>query len=321
MNTLGKKPVVRQVVIDEADAGQRLDNHLIREAKGVPKSHLYQLIRSGQVRINGKRTKPDYRLLMGDVLRLPPVRVAEKPSGFVPEGNVHEAVYEDAAILIINKPAGLAVHGGSGLSFGLIEQLRRQRPEARFLELAHRLDRETSGLLMVAKKRSALTALHDMFREPEKAGLTKRYLALVKGQLKNPVQHVHIALHKYQTAEGERRVRPDREGKPAHSIVRKKADYDGMSLLEVEIRTGRTHQIRVHLAHLGLPIAGDEKYGDFDWNPVLARKGLKRMFLHAASLSFTHPLTGQALHLEAPLPPELEAFLATCAKIHQDPAK
>ena len=206
---------------------------------------------------------------------------------------------------MIDKPAGVAVHGGSGVSFGVIEQLRRARPLARFLELAHRLDRDTSGLLIVAKKRVALTRLHDQFRD---GGIGKRYLALVKGRWRNELQHVRLPLLKYLTAEGERRVSVNAEGKPAHSVVRLVARWENFSLVEVELKTGRTHQIRVHLAHLGFPIAGDDKYGDFPLNKELQKAGLRRMFLHAARLALPHPLSGVPVQLESPLPEELRSF-------------
>lgn len=294
--------------MDEESAGQRLDNFLMRHARGVPKSHIYRIVRSGEVRVNKGRVSADYRVKAGDQVRMPPIRISEKPLDAVPAPAREFAVaYEDEVMLIIDKPAGTAVHGGSGVSFGVIEQLRRARPQARLLELAHRLDRETSGLLIIAKKRSALTRLHDQFRE---GGIAKRYLALVKGRWRNPLQHVRLPLHKYLLPEGERRVRVDAEqGKSAHSIVRLVARWENFSLVEVELKTGRTHQIRVHLSHLGFPIAGDDKYGDFALNKELARTGLKRMFLHAARLELPHPLTHEPIQLTAPLPPELQSFI------------
>ena len=306
--SLGKKSAVRHETIDESSAGQRIDNFLLRVCKGVPKSHLYRLLRSGQVRVNGGRIGQTYRLKPGDILRIPPIRLADREGRApVPAGRPFEVVHEDEALLVLDKPAGLAVHGGSGVSFGVIEQLRRQRPQAKFLELAHRLDRETSGLLMVAKKRSALTVLHGRMRD---GGIGKRYLALVSGRWMNPVQHVRQPLLKYLTASGERRVRVDRDGKPAHSVVRLLRRWERFSLVEVELRTGRTHQIRVHLAQLGFALAGDGKYGDFALNKALEKQGLKRMFLHACSLRFRHPLTDAEIALEAGLPTELESFLA-----------
>ncbi|ANQ84781.1 ribosomal large subunit pseudouridine synthase C [Azoarcus olearius] len=308
MTTQGKAIAVRHERIDEASAGQRIDNFLLRLAKGVPKSHVYRILRGGEVRVNGRRVQPTYRLALGDEVRVPPLRVAEPTrSAPAPAGKPLPVVFEDDALLVVNKPSGKAVHGGSGVSYGVIEQLRTQRPELRMLELAHRLDRETSGLLIVAKKRSALTALHDMMREGQ---VEKRYLTLVPGRWMNPMQHVKAPLLKYLTPEGERRVRVSDEGKPAHSIVRLVQRWADYSLLEVELKTGRTHQIRVHLTHLGFPLCGDDKYGDFALNKRLEGEGLRRMFLHAASLRFHHPLTGKLLAFEAALPDDLRGFVA-----------
>lgn len=304
---LSKAPAVSHARVDEGGAGQRIDNFLLRVCKGVPKSHIYRILRSGEVRVNGRRIDQTYRLQLGDDLRIPPIRVAEKSvEAPIPVGKAFSILFEDEALLVLDKPAGLAVHGGSGVSFGVIEQLRRQRPEAKFLELVHRLDRETSGLLIVAKKRSALTVLHDMMREGR---VQKRYLTLVSGRWFNVQQHVRLALHKYLTDGGERRVSVNPEGKPAHSIVRLVRRWGACSLVEVELKTGRTHQIRVHLSHLGFPLYGDDKYGDFALNKQLEKEGLKRMFLHAAKLSFHHPLTDQLIELAAPLPAELERYL------------
>lgn len=305
---LSKAPAVRHERVDDASAGQRIDNFLVRVCKGVPKSHVYRILRSGEVRVNSRRVDQTYRLQVGDEVRIPPIRIAEKENAApVPVGKPFDIAYEDDALLVLDKPAGLAVHGGSGVSFGVIEQLRRQRPEARFLELVHRLDRETSGLLIVAKKRSALTVLHDMMRDGK---VEKRYLTLVAGRWLNPLQHIKQPLLKYLLDNGERRVSVNRDGKPAHSIVRLERRWEGFSLLEVELKTGRTHQIRVHLTHAGFPLCGDDKYGDFTLNKQLDKEGLGRMFLHAAKLSFRHPLTDQLIELAAPLPAELEGFLA-----------
>jgi 23S rRNA pseudouridine955/2504/2580 synthase len=302
----GKANLVRHERIDDA-AGQRIDNYLMRLAKGVPKSHIYRILRAGEVRVNGRRVRPVHRLETGDEVRIPPLRLSPTPPPPL-AGKPLPVVYEDDALLVIDKPAGLAVHGGSGVSHGAIERLRVQRPDASVLELAHRLDRETSGLLIVAKKRSALTALHGMLRTGK---MEKRYLALLSGQWPNPLQHIRAPLHKYLTETGERRVRVDAaEGKPAHSIVRLIERWPRFSLVEVELKTGRTHQIRVHMAHLGFPLCGDDKYGDFALNKRLASSGLRRMFLHAAKLAFLHPLSGEPLTLEAPLPEELRAFLS-----------
>lgn len=293
--------------VGEESAGQRIDNFLLRLAKGVPKSHIYRILRSGEVRVNKGRIGADYKLRAADVVRVPPMRVAATTADIAVPPREFAVVFEDDALIVIDKPAGVAVHGGSGVSFGVIEQLRRARPQARLLELAHRLDRETSGLLLVAKKRSALVQLHDMFRDGK---VNKRYLALVKGQWRDALRHVRLPLEKYLTAEGERRVSVGPEGKEAHSVVRLVARWQNFSLVEVELKTGRTHQIRVHLAHLGFPLAGDDKYGDFPLNKELQKVGLKRMFLHAARLSLPHPLTADPLEFAAPLPAELAAFMA-----------
>ena len=304
---LSKAPAVSHARVDEGSAGQRIDNFLVRVCKGVPKSHIYRILRSGEVRVNSRRVDQTYRLQEGDEVRIPPIRLAEKEAvAPVPMGKPFDIVFEDEALLVLDKPAGLAVHGGSGVSFGVIEQLRRQRPEAKFLELVHRLDRETSGLLIVAKKRSALTVLHDMMRDGK---VQKRYLTMVAGRWLNPLQHIKQPLLKYLIDNGERRVSVNREGKPAHSIVRLVKRWRDFSLVEVELKTGRTHQIRVHLSHAGFPLCGDDKYGDFALNKQLEKEGLKRMFLHAAKLAFRHPLTDQAIELFAPLPAELENFV------------
>jgi|SRR5450830_364991 len=305
-------PQAQFVTIGEEEAGQRIDNYLLRVCKGVPKSHIYRILRSGEVRVNKGRIDQLYRLIEGDVVRIPPVRVAEKAENNVPAAEF-PVIYEDAHMLVIDKPAGVAVHGGSGVSFGVIEQLRASRPDAKFLELVHRLDRETSGLLLLAKKRSALTSLHEQMRD----GLTdKRYLALAVGDWKNKRQHVKLPLHKYTTADGERRVAVQADGMASHTVFTLLRKYDKFALLEAELKTGRTHQIRVHLASSGFPIAGDDKYGDFALNKALqkgdaTRGALKRMFLHAHQISFTHPETGKQLTLNAPLAPECERFLVS----------
>jgi len=312
MNSAGNNSVTH-LVIGEEEQGQRLDNFLIRRCKGVPKSHIYRILRSGEVRVNSGRVDATYRLCAGDKLRIPPIRIAERPQNEVDEVAKQRVdlpiLFEDEAMLVIDKPEGIAVHGGSGVSFGVIEALRRQRPEARFLELAHRLDRETSGILLVGKKRLALTALHDMFRE-HGAGADKRYLVLVKGRWMNATQHVKAPLHKFLTEGGERRVSVNAEGKASHTVFRLLARWPEMSLLEAQLKTGRTHQIRVHLAHLGFPILGDEKYGDFALNRDLKRGGLKRMALHAWRMALRHPLTGVPLECVAPLPEGLASYIA-----------
>ncbi|WP_435626512.1 RluA family pseudouridine synthase [Candidatus Ferrigenium straubiae] len=306
MNDLSKGSVAF-LTIDESGEDQRIDNFLFRHLKGVPKSHVYRILRGGEVRVNKKRVDQTYRLQLGDQLRIPPIRVAERPEeAFIPAVEF-PVLYEDDALLAVNKPSGVAVHGGSGVSFGVIEQLRRARPQAKFLELVHRLDRETSGVLLVAKKRSALTGLHEIMRE---GNSDKRYFALVLGQWRNARQHVKLPLHKFDTPQGEKRVMVREDGQAAHTIFTLQKSWPEFSLLEAELKTGRTHQIRVHLAHLGFPIAGDDKYGDFARNKELMKRGLKRMFLHAHSISFNHPLTGEPLQITAPLPPELEKFIA-----------
>ena len=307
--------------VDADSAGQRLDNFLLRHLKSVPKTHVYRIIRSGEVRINKGRASADTRVQEGDQVRLPPVRVSEKIAEKAERpapAREFPILLEDDHLIALDKPAGTAVHGGSGVSFGVIEQLRQARPQAKFLELVHRLDRETSGILLVAKKRSALTHLQDQFRERETG---KTYLALVIGAWPPNKKVIDTPLHKYLQADGERRVRvttPDNpDGMRSITLVkvrstvpaRPDAGLPAFSLLEVTIKTGRTHQIRVHLASQGHAIAGDEKYGDFDLNRRLQRHGLKRMFLHAWRLQFNHPASGERTELLAPLPPDLASFV------------
>jgi 23S rRNA pseudouridine955/2504/2580 synthase len=288
-------------------AGQRVDNYLTRHLKGVPKSHIYRILRSGEVRVNSRRVTADYRIQAGDRLRLPPVRTARPARPVVAGPRLRaDVLHEDDHLLVLDKPAGIAVHGGSGVSRGVVEQLRLERPEARFLELVHRLDRETSGVLMLAKRRSALLELHRQLREGR---VRKLYLVLVRGAWRDGKRSVTAPLRKYVLASGERRVGVRPDGMTAHTIFRLRKAWKEYSLLEAELKTGRTHQIRVHLAHLGFPVAGDDKYGDFALNKQLARDGLKRMFLHACKTVVIHPETGAALALEAPLPPELKTFV------------
>ncbi len=304
-----RKEAVTKVIIGEEAAGQRLDNYLFRQLKGVPKSRIYRMLRGGEARVNGRRAEPSRRLEPGDEVRIPPVRTAEaagKPPAQVTRSLLARVLYQDDALLALNKPAGQAVHGGSGVSLGVIEQLRLEMPGAPFLELVHRLDKETSGVLLIALKRSALTAMHRMLREGQ---VRKSYLVLARGSWRKEQCHVRLPLQRYVSAEGERRVAVNDAGQAAHTIFRLVRQYPGFSLLAAELKTGRTHQIRVHLAALGHPIAGDDKYGDFALNRGLKKQGLKRMFLHAERLVFTHPLTGAVLTLESPLPAELEHFL------------
>lgn len=317
---MASTPSVRHLTVDNESAGQRLDNYLLRELKGVPKTHVYRIIRSGEVRLNKGRAQADSRVQPGDLIRVPPIRLSEraeaKATQVVPSREF-PVLFEDAVMLAIDKPAGVAVHGGSGVSFGVIEQLRQARPQAPLLELVHRLDRETSGVLLVAKKRSALKALQDQFRERETG---KTYLALVKGIWPARKKVIDQPLHKYLLPDGERRVKvttaDDPDGMRSITLVKVlgqvplPSDSDGkpgqvFSLLAVTIKTGRTHQIRVHLASAGHPILGDDKYGDFELNKLLQRHGLKRMFLHAWQLTLQHPVSNESMQLKADLPPEL----------------
>jgi 23S rRNA pseudouridine955/2504/2580 synthase len=291
--------------VGEESVEQRIDNFLLRRLKGVPKSHVYRVLRSGEVRVNSGRVKPDYRLRAGDRVRVPPVRIASPAAKPAPRPLDLPIVYEDAALLVIDKPSGVAVHGGSGVSYGVIESLRAQRPEAKSLELAHRLDRDTSGLLIIAKKRSALVELHRMLRDGE---VEKVYAALVQGRWQGGARELRERLHKFVNAGGERRVAVHADGQAAVTQVKPLSATDAYSLLELRLLTGRTHQIRVHLAHAGHPVLGDDKYGDFELNHALAKQGVKRLFLHARRLSFVHPLTGTALRFDAPLPPDMRRF-------------
>jgi 23S rRNA pseudouridine955/2504/2580 synthase len=305
----GAQPV-RHREIDAERAGQRLDNYLLGELKGVPRSHVYRLIRSGQVRVNSGRTNPSYRLQAGDKVRVPPVgvRSAERPAATPDrlEWLGERIIFEDARILVLDKPAGLAVHGGSGVSLGCIEALRLLKPECKDLELAHRLDRDTSGCLLLAKRRSALRALHELLREGQ---VDKRYLTLVKGRWPEGETVIEAPLVTHRVG-GEARVKVDESGKDARSTFRLLERYGKTaSLLEVSIDTGRTHQIRVHALHAGHPVAGDERYGDRDFDEYLKSFGLKRMFLHAHSLSFDWPDTGEPFTASAPLPDDLKAVL------------
>jgi 23S rRNA pseudouridine955/2504/2580 synthase len=320
-------------MVDGEDAGQRLDNFLMRHLKGVPKTHVYRIIRSGEVRVNKGRATVDRRVEAGDAIRLPPVRTSQRadakalamaagtaasglpgsPDRFAP-AREFPVLFEDDGLLAIDKPAGVAVHGGSGVSFGVIEQLRMARPQSRFLELVHRLDRETSGILLIAKKRSALKHLQGQFRERETG---KTYLALVAGQWPAGLKVLDKSLHKYLLSDGERRVKivsqdhPD--AMPSLTLVKVARAGAAFTLLEVTIKTGRTHQIRVHLAAEGMPIAGDEKYGNFELNKSLQRTAamvpLRRMFLHAWRLQFNHPASGERMQLLANLPSDLTQFL------------
>ena len=304
MNDLSKARATTLEIGEESEA-QRIDNFLLRRLKGVPKSHVYRVLRSGEVRVNSGRVKPEYRLKLGDRVRVPPIRVAKPESKGVFQSIDFPVVFEDPALLVIDKPSGVAVHGGSGVSYGVIESLRAARPDAKLLELVHRLDRDTSGLLLVAKKRSALVELHRMLREGE---VEKVYAAVVKGRLEKKQFSIEEALHKYVTAKGERRVSVKQGGLSAVTKVRLIDRSKDFSVVHLRLLTGRTHQIRVHLAHAGHPVLGDDKYGDFELNRALARQGVKRLFLHARRLAFRHPLEGRRVVLESPLPDDMLRF-------------
>ncbi len=303
---------VRLLTVDEESAGQRLDNYLMRLLKGVPKTHLYRVIRSGEVRVNKGRAGADTRVAVGDQIRVPPMRLTAPSAAPPAPAREFPVLLEDEHLLAIAKPSGVAVHGGSGVSHGVIEQLRQSRPQARFLELVHRLDKETSGVLLLAKKRSALTALQDQFRQRDTG---KIYAALVFGSWPEKLKVIDQALHKTLDAAGERHVRvvspAHEDGRRAITLVQVAQRFADATLLRVTLKTGRTHQIRVHLAHAGHPIVGDPKYGDFARNKAFAREqGVARMFLHAAELAFDHPASGERVTLRAPLPADFATLRA-----------
>ncbi len=313
----GNAQKVQNIRVDPESDGQRLDNFLMRHLKGAPKTLIYRIIRSGEVRLNKGRAAADTRIQTDDLIRVPPLRLSSpKSEGGAAPAREFPVLHEDDCLLAIDKPSGVAVHGGSGVSFGVIEQLRQARPMARMLELVHRLDRETSGVLLVAKKRSALKHVQDQFRDRETG---KTYLALVQGQWPSNRKVIDLPLEKYLLpngqGEGERRVRvvakDGPKGMRAITLIKVAKLVGSCTLLEVTIKTGRTHQIRVHLASLGHPILGDDKYGDFEANRKLQKLGLKRMFLHAWRLQFRHPSSGENLRLESPLPAELQQFVDT----------
>ncbi len=298
-------------MVEDGYQGQRLDNFLLTQLKGVPKSRVYRIVRKGEVRVNKGRAKVSYRLQQGDVIRIPPVRMADKEAQQRPGDRTLEVleqsiIYEDKRLIILNKPSGLAVHGGSGLKFGVIEAMRAQRPNEQQLELVHRLDRDTSGCLMIARRRSALRSLHELLRTN---GVDKRYLALVAGRWQRDRETVDAPLRKNSLQGGERMVRVDPEGKAALTRFRVRERFADATLVEAELMTGRTHQLRVHLAHLGTPILGDDKYGDYAANREMKKRGLKRLFLHAESLRFNWTEEVGELKVEAPLGSELERVL------------
>ena len=294
--------------VGEADEHQRLDNLLIKILKGVPKSDIYRIIRGGEVRVNKKRAEVSDKVQINDVIRIPPVRISEKlEKSAAPKSNF-PVLFEDDYFLIINKPDGVACHGGSGISFGVIEQLRQTYPHYKFLELVHRLDKDTSGILIIAKKRQALVAIQDMMKHNQ---MQKFYYALSVGKWVDNKRNIKVPLFKYLTKDGERRVRVqhDEASKYANTIFTVVKSYGDFTLVKAELKTGRTHQIRVHLQHIDHPIAGDDKYGDFELNKQLFKAGLKRMFLHACEISFKHPITEKPIKINAALPDDLQAFL------------
>ncbi|MDH3326220.1 MAG: 23S rRNA pseudouridine(955/2504/2580) synthase RluC [Gammaproteobacteria bacterium] len=306
-NPENKPTAVQLVTIDEAYAGQRIDNYLITFLKGVPKSHIYRILRKGEVRVNKGRIKQTYKLKVGDIVRVPPIRVSEAKN--VPEtlppalARLKDSIiYEDKDLIVLNKPAGIAVHGGSGINLGVIESLRVLYPLAKRLELVHRLDRATSGCLLIAKKASVLKALHEQIREDK---MEKTYVTLLKGQITEKRVKIDEPLRKFVTKSGERMVKVDRDGKPSVTIFFPKQVFNGLAigatLVDVKLITGRTHQIRVHSLHFDHPVAGDDKYGDDNFNDEMKRVGLNRMFLHARSLRFVHPVTGETMNPVAPM--------------------
>jgi 23S rRNA pseudouridine955/2504/2580 synthase len=303
---------VRIVEITANNDGQRIDNYLSSALKGVPKTHIYRIVRTGQVRVNKGRIKPNYRLKIGDMVRIPPVRIASGPDSLIsiPRPVLQKlrqsVLYEDNDYLVLNKPSGLAVHAGSGIKFGVIESIGELRPELGFIELVHRLDRETSGCLLLAKNRNALTAMHDLLRE---GNVEKRYLALLKGRWENGERTVTAPLIKNVLQGGERMILVSDQGKQAVSHYKLITNFVNCCMVEVNLETGRTHQIRVHSAHIGHPIAGDKKYGDDEFNSIMKNMGLKRLFLHAHVLAFQNPVRDHDIHVSAPLSEDLQTVL------------
>ncbi len=301
---------VQYLEINADQAGQRIDNFLLSRLKGVPKSRVYRLLRKGEVRVNKGRIRPEYRLIEDDVVRVPPIRISKQSPaspGRSLRGILAESILlETEEFLVINKPFGLAVHGGSGINLGVIESLRAMREPHAYLELAHRLDRDTSGCLLIAKSRRVLKHLQDQMRQ---RSMDKRYITLVSGRWAKERREVNAPLLKQTVASGERIVRANSEGKPSLTRFKLLKHYANASLLEVKLETGRTHQIRVHCQLVGHPLAGDPKYGNESFNETLRHIGLKRLFLHAAELAFTSPATGERVKVQAPLPDGLEGVL------------
>ncbi len=307
--------------IDEDNQGQRVDNFLIAKLKGVPKSMIYRIIRKNEVRVNKKRVKPDYKLQSGDLVRIPPVKTSEKQTAPISKnlssvaGLEKNILFEDDCLIVLNKPSGMAVHGGSGLSFGVIEALRSLRSENRFLELVHRIDRDTSGILLIAKKRSTLRSLHQQLREKT---VKKDYLALVRGNWQSRVKSVNAPLLKNELASGERVVKVCSDGKESKTLFKVEERYHNATLVKASPVTGRTHQIRVHTQHAGHPIACDDKYGDKEFETRVKKLGLNRLFLHAYSIKFMHPKTEQEMRITAPLDENLKQVLSLLRKESND---
>ena len=304
-------PHVQYLEISEANAEQRLDNFLISFLKGVPKTRIYRMLRKGEVRVNKGRVNVSYKLVLGDIVRIPPVRVAERNDEIIVQPTLkysleNHILYEDEGFIVLNKPAGFAVHGGSGINSGVIEALRQIRPQQKFLELVHRLDKDTSGCLLIAKKRSVLKLLHELFRGD---GIQKTYLALLAGQFQRKKQIVDVPLLKNANQGAQRVVTVNQAGKSAETLFTRLTKFETATLVHAAPKTGRTHQIRVHAAWLGHPIVADDRYGEDDVNKAFKKRGFKRLFLHAEQLQFAHPVTGKILHFMAPLPTDLQDLL------------
>ena len=313
MNSKKISHSVHFINIDASSTGQRIDNFLFNYLKNVPKGHVYKIIRKGEVRVNKGRIKQTYKLQFGDKVRIPPITLAEKKTQPAPGRSLlalmeHSIVYEDNGLLAVNKPSGVAVHGGSGVSYGIIEALRALRPEQKFLELIHRLDRDTSGCLLIAKKRTVLTGIQDQLRHRQ---TDKRYLALLCGKTTFSNKKVTAPLLREELKSGERFVRVDKQGKESTSYFTRLEQFTDSTLMEIKIVTGRTHQIRVHAQYIGHNVAGDSKYGNYACNQRMKARGLKRLFLHSAQIRFRQPETGEQLTIEAPLSDDLDIFLDT----------
>jgi 23S rRNA pseudouridine955/2504/2580 synthase len=313
------KTAVRLLEVDQASSGQRIDNYLLSRLKGVPRSMIYRLLRTGQVRVNKGRKKPNYKLNAGDMVRIPPVSTTEREPSLASfsdrERLSNSVLYEDKSLIVLNKPAGMAVHGGSGISYGVIEAFRQLRPECRFLELVHRLDRETSGCLVLAKKRTALVQMHEMLRREHGKSMDKTYLALLRGVWQGKKKKINDPLEVNSRQSGERFVTVSANGKPATSIFILQRNFPkaNTALVSIRLLTGRTHQARVHALSIEHPIAGDDRYGDRVFNRRMKLFGLKRLFLHASRLRFRHPIDDRPMDIEAPLPEELASVLERLA--------